>query len=161
MKSDKIADDHTVVRKIPKSRLTVDFLTGEPVPLPQAFELRPDEEYLSASWLEFHGEARNVCIEKTVHTLRRCVSIKPKDKCGFAMGNVGAIKETCKAFKKAVRIVHERTKNNPAYAAVRQIAPNNLELMEALAKGAWRSVVLNADIPEQTLPKPDQAKLLH
>ncbi|UVC17015.1 hypothetical protein [Mesorhizobium onobrychidis] len=74
------------------------------------------------------------------------MNIKPKDKCGFALGIVGEIKATCASFKKSIRIVHEKSSNNPAYAAVRQIGPNNLDLMEALAKGAWRSVVLNADV---------------
>ncbi|MER9053033.1 hypothetical protein [Mesorhizobium sp. M0910] len=148
MTSNKIPDVHTVVRKVSKSRLTVDLLTGETVPLPQAFELRPNEEYLSASWLEFHGNDRAASVVATVHTLRKCVNIKPNDKCGFALGVVENIKATCASFKKTIRIVHEKKSNNPAYAAVRQIGPNNLDLMEALAKGAWRSVVKNADVED-------------
>ena len=145
-----IADAHNIVRKVAKSRIVVDQLTGERVPLPSAFELRvaKGEDYLSASWLEFFSDNPDIAMKETVKILRHCTKISPGEKCGFAVGNVAAIRETCSRFSRKIRVVHEKGKLNPAYAAVRQIGPNDLELMDELAKGPWRTIVSNTDHPE-------------
>lgn len=144
-----IPDPDTVVRKVSKTRWVTDKKTGEPRPLPQAFELRPNEEYLSASWLEHAGKTPDECLETTVKTLRKATTIAAGDKCAFALGIVGDIKSTCLGHGKTIRVVHEAKFNNPSYAAVRQIGPNQLELMEKLASSAWGKLVLNKDVPEE------------
>lgn len=141
-----VPDPHTVVRKVSKTRWVKDQKTGQPKPLPQAFELRVNEEYLSASWLEHAGGTKDECLKKTVNTLRNVTNIPLGEPCAYALGTVADIKATCLDFGKAIRIVHEAKSNNPAYAAVRQIGPNNLELMERLASKAWATLVLNRDI---------------
>ena len=85
---------------------------------------------------------------ETVRMLRKCTNIRDGDRCGFAVGQVTAIKETCRSFNRNIRIVHEKGHPNPAYAAVRQIGPNDGDLMEELAKGPWRKLHMNAEFPE-------------
>jgi len=105
---------------------------------PQAFELRPGEKYLSASWLEFFDGTRQERLKQTAAACGKVREVRPRH--GFAMGNVGVIKEACATFNQKLRIIHEPNEN-PAYTAVRSYKSDELELLELLASEAWSDVV--------------------
>jgi len=139
---------------VAKTRWVKDIKTGQPRALPVAFELRPKEEYLSASWLEHAGSTPDEGLHNTIKTLRQATTIPAGDKCAFALGIVDEVKETCLEYRRSIRIIHEGNSKNPSYAAVRQIGPNHLELMEKLAASSWGRLVLNEHFPD---PIPEDA----
>jgi hypothetical protein len=124
--------DH-IVRHVPFKLLDENGL-----PLPQAFELRPKETYLSASWLEFFAGDRAASLAGCASLMSHYRQIKAHD--AFAVGNVGEIKDACSDFDQKIRIVSEPDDLNLAYSAVRQIRTDNLELLELLAQDAWNDV---------------------
>ena len=108
---------------------------------PQAFELRENEQYLSASWLEYFSgstEERMIAVVAAVAKAR-----KVKVRHGFAIGNVGVIKEACSSFGLRIRVIHEPSDDNPnpAYTAIRRYRSDDLQLLELLASDAWSRVV--------------------
>ena len=105
---------------------------------PQAFELRPDEKYLSASWLEFFNGTRQERLERTAQACAKLRTVRPKH--GFVIGNVGVVKEACASFNQKIRVIHEPN-DNPAYTAIRNYKSDDLELLELLASDAWSDVV--------------------
>jgi hypothetical protein len=132
--------DH-IVRHVPFK-----LLDGQGLPLPQAFELRPNEKYLSASWLEFFSGGRAAELAGCATLMSHYRQIKSHDV--LAVGNVGEIKDACAEFDQKIRIVGEQDSDNLnlAYVAVRQVRTDNLELLELLAQDVW-SDVTSAAIP--------------
>jgi hypothetical protein len=132
--------DH-VVRHI-NSQLLIrdrnDVVTGC---FPQAFELRPSETYLSASWLEFFPGKADERRRAVVAACAQARSVKPRH--GFAFGNVGQVKGACADFGLKIRVIHEpaKTNPNPAYTAIRNFRSDDMELLELLANDAWSEVV--------------------
>ena len=132
--------DH-VVRHI-NSQLLIrdgdDVVTGC---FPQAFELRPGEKYLSASWLEFFPGTDDERRRAVVTACARARSVKPRH--GFAFGNVREVKDACADYGLKIRVIHEPDKSNPnpAYTAIRNYRSDDIELLELLATDAWSEVV--------------------
>jgi hypothetical protein len=62
---------------------------------------------------------------------------------GFAIGNVGEVKEACGSFQQKIRVIHEPHNNNPnpAYTAIRNFRSDDLQLLELLASEVWSNVV--------------------
>jgi hypothetical protein len=114
--------------------------------LPQAFQLKPDEEYLSVSWVEFYGDP-TMNVRDAIWAKRKV--IKAGAKSAFAIGNVGTIKETCLIREAKVRIVHEPEDDEPAHSAIRRLPREDLALLAALAEEAFSEMIPNADIPLQ------------
>ena len=113
--------------------------------LPQAFELRPEEEYLSVSWVEYYSEPTTK-VRDAIWGVRQARTVGTKS--AFAIGNVGRIKETCLTVGNArVRIVPEPLENWPAHAGIRRFPRDDLDLLEALAAEAFTEMVLNQDVP--------------
>ena len=136
--------DH-VVRHVPFK-----LLDDQGLPLPQAFELRPNEKYLSASWLEFFAGDRAARLAGCACLMSHYRQVKAHD--AFAIGNVGEIKDACIEFDQKIRIVSEPDDLNLAYAAVRQIRTDNLELLELLAQDVWSDVAPAADLVAKVGP---------
>jgi hypothetical protein len=136
--------DH-IVRHVPFK-----LLDDQGLPLPQAFELRPNERYLSASWLEFFAGDRAAELAGCATLMSHYRQIKPHD--ALAVGNVGEIKDACAEFDQKIRVVSEQDSDNLnlAYVAVRQVRTDNLELLELLAQDVW-SDVTSAAIPIATV----------
>src|SRR6266436_2913290 len=102
--------EHHVVRYVPWARLRKtdeDEVVGV---LGKAFKLRPEEDYLSATWLEyFRGSSRETNVASSVRTIRASnIDVRPKS--GFAIGNVGRVRDTCLADSRRhkIRTIHER-----------------------------------------------------
>jgi hypothetical protein len=128
--------DH-VVRHVPSKLLDENGL-----PFPQAFELRPNETYLSTSWSEFFSGVIADRLAGVACLMSHNRKVKPRD--AFALGNVGEIKDASADFDLKIRIVSEPDPApsglNLAYAAIRQIRTENIELLELLAQDVWNDV---------------------
>jgi hypothetical protein len=136
-----LPDTDSAVRHINSQLLIRDAADQVVGCFPHAFELRGDEEYLSASWLEYFPGSTHERTVAVVAAVARARTVKPSH--GFAIGNVGAIKEACGAFGLKIRVIHEPSDDNPnpAYTAIRRYKSDALELLELLAADAWSRVV--------------------
>jgi hypothetical protein len=149
-----LPDTDSVVRHI-NSQLLVrenDKIVGC---FPQAFQLRPSEEYLSTTWLEYFPGTPTQRMTAVVAAVAK--TRKVKDSHGFATGNVGVIKEVCGSFGLKIRVIHEPSDENPnpAYTAIRRYKSDDIQLLELLAADAWSTVVeardyLNAEDSDRT-----------
>ena len=140
MATNYLPDADTVVRHI-NSQLLVrenDKVIGC---FPQAFELRQNEEYLSASWLEYFPGTETERMTALVAAVAKARKVKASH--GFATGNIFAVKEACSFFGLKNRVIHEPSFDNPnpAYTAIRRYRSDDLQLLELLATDAWSGVV--------------------
>jgi hypothetical protein len=118
--------------------------------LPQAFQLRPQEEFLSVNWLEYYGGDSQTQIRMSVWAIRDSF-VKPLGpKSAFAVANVGRIKEIAGTAGTRVRITHEPNGDvNPAHAGIRQLPRDDMALFEALAADAFSGLVNNREVPNK------------
>jgi hypothetical protein len=138
MATNYLPDDHHVVRHVSGNNVERD---GDQVLgiFPQAFRLRDNEEYLSASWLEyFHGSKKDR-LKATREAMRKARDVRPSHV--LAVGNVLAVKDACKEFGLKVRVCHEPDgQPNPAYTAVRRFSSENDQLLDLLSSEAWSDI---------------------
>jgi hypothetical protein len=136
-----LPDDHHVVRHVNSQLLVRDADDRVIGCFPHAFELKPTEKYLSASWLEFFPGTKDQRTAAVIAAMAAARTVKPSH--GFAFGNVGEVKEACASFGQKIRVIHEpaKTNPNPAYTAVRNFKSDDLELLQLLAGEAWSFVV--------------------
>jgi hypothetical protein len=141
--------EHHVVRYVPWARLRKDEDYNVLGVIGKAFELRDDEEYLSATWAEyFELGSHEQCILAAVKAIRGSkIEVRPRS--GFAIGKVDDIKSVCFADSKQykIRVIHEREDDNFAHAALRRWPRDNDDLLDLIAEEAWGTVVLNQDVP--------------
>jgi hypothetical protein len=102
-------EDH-VVRYVPKPRLRRDEDGNVIGVLPQAFERREDEDYLSVTWLEHFCSEYEAGLRAASAAIRRQLKVKPRD--GFTVGNVGKIVEVCESVEVRIRLLHEEEPEN-------------------------------------------------
>ena len=128
-----LPDEDRVVRHVNSQLLIRDAADRVIGCFPQAFELKPAEKYLSASWLEFFPGNRDQRTATTIKAMTAARTVKPSH--GFAFGNVGEVKKACASLDLKIRIIHEpaKTNPNPAYTAVRNYRSDELELLQLLA----------------------------
>ena len=143
-KGANLPDTDHVMRYVPWARLRKDENENVVGILPQAFELRPEEESLSVNWLEYFDGDRGNRIRNSVEMLRNTRNVGKKS--AFGIGNVGKIKETCGANGVSVRIVYEPEANNLAHSAIRRLPRDDLVLLEALAADTFVELVRNVDV---------------
>lgn len=153
MKVRKLPPEHHVVRYIPWSKLRKDENDKVLGVLGVAFQLRPGERALSATWLEYFAGEREVQIIAAVHAVRAS-DLKPGAKSGFSIGKVAVITTACANRGHKVRIVHEPGVDNKAHVAVRRMPGDDAELLEILAAEAWAELVLNSEIAPGSAPAP-------
>jgi hypothetical protein len=146
-KNDLIPLDDHVMRHVPWPRLLKDENENVVGILAQAFELRPSEEGLSTTWIEFFQGSHNDQISAAVKKCRTIIKVTPKS--GFAIGNVDNILSACNRNNgnKKTRIVYIPTNSNKAHAEVRSLPQEDSQLLEYLATVTWSTLVLNKDIP--------------
>lgn len=147
MPSTYIPFEHHLMRYVPFSKLIRDDDDNVIGVLGEAFKLRPSEEYLSATWVQFHlkGDLQRD-IEAAVHTIRAS-ELKPTPKSAFVTGKVEGIDAACRAKGRKIRFIHEREADNEAHAALRHWPNEMPELFDRLASVEWSSIVLNKDVP--------------
>lgn len=140
-----VPPEHSLVRYVPFTRLRRDDNDNVLGVLAEAFVLRPDEEYLSATWLEYFDGERQAQIVAAVQTIRSSrLAVKPRS--GFAIGNVHGIAAGCGKCGCKIRVCHEPEDDNQAHTAVRRWPRENRDLFELMADEAWCEVILNRDI---------------
>lgn len=149
-------DDDTLVRHIPKNRLRVDGETNQVVGiLPQAFALRPatatkpKEEWLSSWFLETFGRSCPANVFDCVNNAREQRDCRRGD--AFATANVAELRETCRLHGALVKITHEPNAKDKAYATIRDYDACEQAMLEAIASGPWRNLILNAEVPARVV----------
>lgn len=143
-KGTNLPDEDHVMRYVPWTRLRRDEDENVIGFLPQAFELRPDEESLSVNWLEYFDGDREDRIRDSVKMFRDIRTVGKKS--AFGIGNVGQIKRTCSASGAQVRIVYEPEARNQAHSAIRHLPRDDLSLLDALAAEAFPQLVRDVDV---------------
>jgi hypothetical protein len=131
-----LTNEQHIVRHIPFPNLRKDG-DGKVIGiLPQAFQHRIDEEYLSVNWLEyFELDKVNNLIEtkKSIIEAKRSKKIAANSR--LAIGNVGKIKEAL--LKKEIgkiRIAYAPSKANPAHSGMYHLPKEDHDLMAMLAE---------------------------
>lgn len=143
-----LPDDHHCLRYVPWARLRKDEHENVIGVLSAAFRLRDDEEYLSATWIEYSPGTFRGQIEASVKIIRASeIAVTPRS--GFAIGNVSRIKSACleDTRKHRIRIIHEAEDDNVAHAALRGWPRDNEDLLSLIAEDVWCDSVLNKDVP--------------
>ena len=143
MTSQYVPDADHVARRVSRTkqfRDADDKLLGC---LPAAFELRPDEEFLSATWLDFFDGVRHEQIAKAISSTAGGSKL-PKS-TAFVIGNVGKIKQACETGGVRIRVINEPDGKNDAHVALRQWPRDNQELLAIIAADAWSETVLAID----------------
>jgi hypothetical protein len=124
-----LPDTDHVVRHVPSK-----LLDENGKPYPRAFKLRPAENYLSTSWSEFFDGMTADRLAGCACLMSHNRTLKPRD--ALVLGNVGEIKDACAEYGQKIRIVSEPGPHprrlNLAFAAIRQIQTDNLDLLELL-----------------------------
>lgn len=148
MTAAKLPPDNHVARYVRKRLLRRDEDGNVLGVLPQAFELRDGETYLSITWLEHFSADYEQALIEVVAAIRRQLDVKPRD--GFAMARVGKIFDVCGSFSSGVRVLHEPVvPENTGHCALRGIQRGELELLELLASDAFIDTRVANEIPKQ------------
>jgi len=154
----KLPPEHHIVRNVPWGKLRKDEDDPEKVlgVLGEAFRMRPVEDTLSTTWLEYFTGTRPEQIYGAIRAIRAS-KLEIKNKSGFAIGKVGNIAAVTAAHNYSIRVLHEPEDDNKAHVAVRRWPRDDMTLFEILAAGAWSDLVLNKDVPEGVEAAPDQS----
>jgi hypothetical protein len=147
-----LADEHCAVRHVPFQLIDRDDNETVRGVFPQAFELRPGEEYLSACWLEYFDASYLGQLSAIAISISRTRKVTAKQ--AFATGKVGDIKEACGEFGLKIRVIHEPNEDNPAYVAVRRYKSEDVELLSLLASNAWASITESSKVCDLIGPWP-------
>lgn len=113
--------------------------------LPQAFEHRGDEEYLSSTWIEHFAGTTAQQRDLAINAMRNALTIGKN--AAFLEGNVKAIHAACSERGARIRILHEPTDENPGHAAIRRIPREDAELRGLLADKVFTTFILNSAVP--------------
>jgi hypothetical protein len=141
------AEDH-VVRYVRKRQLRTDSDGNVIGVLPDAFNRREHEQYLSSTWLEHFSREYERGLSAVAAAIRRQLEVKRRD--GFTVGNVGKVIEICESFDVRVRLLNEEKAENTGYATIRGIPREHLELFEMLAADVFTDTRV-----AETIPAPD------
>jgi hypothetical protein len=158
-KGKNLPDEDHVIRYVPWGRLRKDEDDNVLGFLPQAFQIRSEEDYLSVNWVEYYDGGRENQIRLSVWAMRDSFEKPLGAKSAFAIGNIAHIKKTCQGFGSRVRVVHEPDlPKNPGHSAIRRLPRDDLNLLDALAADAFTDRVNNIDIPPRPAapPEPEQ-----
>lgn len=136
-----------MVRYVPWSKLRKDEDDNVIGVVGVAFALRSDEEFLSATWLEYFQGNYASQIVSCVQTVRAS-NLTVGKKSAFAIGCVKTVKSACQSRGKRPRIIHEPEDDNPAHAAVRNWPNDDDALLNLIAEeDCWGAYVLNSSVP--------------
>ncbi len=145
MPSNYVPQEHELLRYVPWNKLRKDEDDNVLGVLGTAFKLRPNEEYLSGTWVGFFSGTRDQQICAAVTAFRNS-NMSVSTKSGFAIGTARVIAETCARRSKKIRIIHEPEVDNRAHAALRGW-PDDDDLLDLIADDSWGDVILNSSVP--------------
>ena len=104
---------------------------------PQTFQLRDQEDYLSASWVDYFKPAAG-SLSQALESFSRRRTVKAKDR--FALGIVSRIKDACGQHGLRIRVTREVEPGFDEHCGLRQYR-NVAELLDLLAAEAWAQIV--------------------
>jgi hypothetical protein len=156
----KLPLEHHIVRSVAWGKLRKDENDPERVigVLGEAFKLRPGEDTLSTTWLEYFAGTRREQIFSAIRAMRAS-KLHISTKRGFAIGNVGNVADVAAAHNYSIRVLHEPEDDNKAHVGVHRWPPDDMTFFELLAAESWSELVLNdnEDIPKGAQAAPDQS----
>lgn len=143
--SKEIPNDYSIMRYAGRNRL---ILEDDKVVsfFPQAFALRPDEEYLSVTWVEYFKGAPAEQRVRAIKAFRRSFPGVGKQSA-YAIGNVGRVRDECAARSHKVRILHEPEDDNKGHCAIRRFPRDDSDLLEVLSTEVFTEIIPNSSIP--------------
>lgn len=144
MPNQALKDEHNILRHVASGRLRRDEEGVVIGCLPQAFEHREDEDYLSATWIEHFTAAPVAQRELAIKAMRNALKIGRN--AAFFEGNVKAIHDACRERTARIRILHEPTDENPGHAALRRVPRDDAELRGLLADKVFTTFILNGAV---------------
>lgn len=161
MPSKYLLDEEHIVRFVPWGKLRKDEDENVLGVLPQAFELRPDEEYLSVTWREFYAGDESEQMRCAVEAIRNS-DLKVGPKARFAVAQIGDVRPIAEGRPKArkLRIIHEPEDDNEAHAAIRGWPTEDNELFDLLAASVWAQCFTGAEIdamPQSSCARSERA----
>jgi len=116
--------------------------------LPQAFELRPQETYLSITWVEFFDLDPVAGVPAAVRAFRGSLETGPGKRSVFALANVNDIKEAGAKSGVKLRLLHRPSKSNPGHSGIDGVTNSHADLQELLASETFATTLIpNASIP--------------
>ncbi len=131
-----IPDTDHVVRHVNRKKLRTDECGNVLGILPQALELKPNEEYLSVNWLEYFDGDQKTRLRKTKSAMSADRTLGPTSV--LSIGNVANIKSLCSSHGTNVRIAYvPEPPNNPAHSAIYHLHSEELELLDMLASSVF------------------------
>ncbi len=105
--------------------------------LPQAYQRRENEEFLSVNWLEREPGDQQTRLQVAAKLIQGTQkSGKVGAKARLAVSQVGKFKQICQDNGSKVRIVHEPVDGNEPHSSIRQIPRDDQVLLEAIAREA-------------------------
>jgi hypothetical protein len=106
------------------------------------FELGPNDDDLSVTWLEyFCGSWEEMVRAAFAATCRTRV---PGRKGVLAWANVGSIIEDCAKARRKVRVIHDPIDGNDAHALITQLPRDDIALLDLLATETFSAFFLNS-----------------
>jgi len=147
-KGSYLPDHDHVMRFVPWTKLRRDENDNVIGFLPQAFELRPDEDSLSVNWLEYFGGNRDENVRASITLFRDTRNVGKKS--AFGVGQVGKIKQVCNANGAAVRISYDPESDNLSHSVIRRLPRDDQGLLDALASEAFSELIGNGSVEQAT-----------
>jgi hypothetical protein len=143
--SKEIPSEYSVMRYAGRNRIIIedDKVVGF---FPQAFALRPDEEYLSVTWIEYFKGAPDEQRVRAIKAFRRSFPGVGKQSA-YAIGNVGKVRDECVARSHRVRILHEPEDENKGHCAIRRFPRDDSDLLQVLSADVFTEIIPNISIP--------------
>lgn len=142
-----LPDEDHVMRHVSNKRLLRDE-NGNAIGgfLPQAFELRDEEDGLSVNWLEYFNGSHQQNIEASIQTFRTTRRIGKTS--AFGISAVKKIQDVCAEHgANKVRVVSRPSKKNKSHSTIIRIPRDNLDLSQSLAVNAFTVCIFDSDIP--------------
>lgn len=144
MPSKYLSEEDRIIRYVSWTKLRRDEDDNVLGPLPQAFTLRPNEEYLSTTWCEYFSGTEEEKLKCAVSALQNS-SLQVKTSARYCVGIVKEIADCLQSFGKTARFIHEPKINNQAYAAVRGWSDDD-EILDVLASEIWSDCFSKNDL---------------
>lgn len=114
MAGDPLPDDDHVVRYCRPAQVS-----SHGLPLPEAFELRTDEAYLSVNWLEYFQESDLTAAVQRVREAFQTKRFRIGRRGLFAVLDIGDAKTAVyDRFELSLRFEHAPSRDDPSHAAI-------------------------------------------
>jgi hypothetical protein len=143
-KNQRLEPTHHVMRYVPYNRLFKDDdgnVTGFTA---QAFSLRDNEDTLSLNWLEYFDGDFQQQVEGSIKAFRAFMDVAKKS--AFGIASVQSILDTYSKYGHQVRVVYFPEEDNQSHSEIRNAPRGELNVLEALATEAFKSLILNSSV---------------